>query len=606
MAIEFYQPNLFNVLNSIDLRKLHDKLKTSAIEEKEYYYALVPSILSEIYPPILLTPLIACSKEASIKDIESRIAKLDSEKIIEEYSNDVAKELINNNHVNNMDLIILPSNRINDESVISLIKHKLIKGKSVIIIPIPPYEQNPEFTISNLRSLWQKYIDAGLIDVIYPGARTSLFLLGLLYNRIINCRNSSSTDLHIYGQFSKALVDLLLNTIKEMSSRKIQLSDDVISKLEDTWSRAYSIGLGKSKYLLLIAGSTKSNRNILESFLTGSIDDINKVIENALKLVHVMRKFIPSAESGAYESDLAKGFSSLLKEGIRYYNDLKTGYDNIVNLITKSSVIDIVSELLKEYTANDKNLASLVDNVQKNIVSKVTNISSEPVKYLIAWEALQLEDEGQQNKCELGDLRDKLQEIIQLLEGLRKDIDDVINDIKEYSPDSYLIKVLRDLRNSAEDFYKSLREMQEEYIDECPNRITGLSKLEAELVQEFIYLDLIKSLIDNMNKLKEHIGDLRDYLHSLLENLRDISMLTKEAVEALNSNEPEAWVNDDLRDILNGNLQDIKGSLNDLSDDLKRLIDEANKVKSPEIEELMSRIKEKARRLREVVSSGEG
>ncbi len=656
MAIEFYQNELFNALSKLDLDTLYTELSNNKIDGKEYYYALSPLTLNDIYPPVLLMPLIGCCKEKSLNDLYEIYNKKFTINDIFNLSTKLQEEIINyanmrkllGNNVNEYKIVFVLSKFINNEEFIKQIKKLLTKDgvNGVIFIPLP-YNQDPSLMINSIRELWQKYIDVGLIDIIYPSARALLFLMGLIYNNYIGC-NVKYTDreLSMYDQFMRAVIELLKEAVNNRLPTKrneiVQAVHNVsttIKDLEEISSDGYRrVGSGKERYLLLLTGA--EHRNILEQYLetliarkSTEVTSTNGIIEDLVKKVE---DFIDELHNHGISIDdkVTSGFESFLKNGWDYYEDLRSNWDKIYNEIQSKSIFNDVFDVLSELYAvsdilNDKNdmieILKLIKNLSK-ITKKVVGVSEDSMENLITWIALQkmlskypnIPIFNDEEKC-----RDAIKELassfdkVSILGEIARNVNEVLNKVKKYGITSLgivntlgkIIKMINDVRDSISKLSN--------YIENCSNRLTDLNTVEKMWFIEFIMKGwgsgknkgLISNLLDNVSgivnsidlSLGEKIESISSSLNEIENALESLEKLTAGSNESslegifamIDYNALMQYYKEDLNQVLSnsGNITELDQNLVKLKEVINNLVGTINIMRKDDtIQRLMNNV----------------
>ena len=570
LAIEFYQNDLYNALNKLDLDALYTELLNSKIESREFYYALSPSTLSSIYPPVLLMPFIGCSRDKSLDELYKVLDGLNVNDIIS-ISDSLQREIINyasmrrilSNEtiqvMSNYKMLFVPGKYVNNDGFINEVKRLLVSNDvhGVIIVPIS-YGQDPSLIMNSLRSIWQKYEDLGLISHVFDlSARILLFLIGSLYNKYVKCDvKYEDKELSMYGQFMNVIINLLQDAInssltkRNEKSQVLMYNSNIRKLVNELSNRGSTVGSGKGEYLLLLASS--EHRDSLENYLEtiiarrekgastlGIIDDVKQKFEALGKKLQDQGHGYKDIYEDITEK-LTRDFGLFLKNGWNYYmrirdlwdrayNDLRDRVDNLTDVLGD---LYVSSPSYSNIRGKIMDIQELIEDELNKITAKVINACDEMIMNLITWRALQkypdilaISDEKMIEECRksgnaiISSLNDAL--------GILNDIIDLINKIlskteKYVNETAGLMSYLMELRDLINDIKNSLSKIRN-YVEECDERIKGLNTAEQLWFLDFIIKDLITNLVNNVSSVIKLVNSiLSNDLNEVLKRLNSI------------------------------------------------------------------------------------
>ena len=635
LAIEFYQNDLYNALNKLDLNALYAELLNSKIESREFYYALSPLTLSSIYPPVLLMPFIGCSKNKSFDELYKILNELNINDIIT-ISDSLQKEIINYASMrriisseviqvmSNYKILFVPGKYVNDNEFISEVKRLLVSNDihGVIIIPIS-YGQDPSLITNSLRSIWQKYEDLGLISYVFDlGARILLFLIGSLYNEYVRCdvKYEDNKELSMYGQFMNVIINLLQDAINSSLTKKnekfqaLMYNDNIRKLINELGNRGSIVGRGKGEYLLLLASS--EHRDSLENYLETIIARKEKGALTLGIIDDVKQKFEALGEKlqsqgykdiyGGIMENLTREFGMFLRNGWNYYMRIRDLWDHAYNDLQDKidNLTDVLGDLYVSSSSYSNirrkvvDLQELIEGKLNKITAKVINIGDEAIMNLITWRALQkhpdilaINDEKVIRECR----KSENSIILPLNEalGILNDIIDLINKIlskteKYVNESAGLISYLIELRNLINDIKDSLSKIRN-YVEECGERIKGLNTAEQLWFLDFIIKDLITNLVNNASSVIKLVNSILSIdLNEVLKRLNSIEVNLEDLKGLINVNDEQSLLKNimvmdydtlmeyyryDLRQILSNSyiIKELTSNLRDLEEAINDL-----------------------------------
>ena len=591
MSVELFaagreNESLVDALSRLDVDSIYIRLEGKAERTKEPYYALSPSAISQIYPPILLNPLIGCAKKKSLDDIYKELVNnIDIPKLVTVISREFQNELNklhkkdgNGKEVKDKEsedkkyrIILVFGTLANKEELKSEIKKLFVNEgiRGIILVPVI-YGQNLEVVIDNLRKTWEKYERLGLVKIIDNlSPRIILFLIGLVYNIINNC--DLGQDEKAYELFMDALTNLINESIDKLEKADLRIAED-LKAIGEIEKYAYTIGTKWTEYLLYLASS--NHKDLVEKYLIELMKSVNDAVDSLTKLIDIAGRL--NGRSIQSRSEITSGFGELLKNRDTFEN-LKLQIDEIFKNSGEylDYLIDVINDLsvfsnINTKTHRNKKDGSVTSELVKGlnkITETITSLSGMRAS-LISWLAIQSSKNGVnvadiENICSIKrrEILNKYQYKFAKFNEDAKMIYDLTNSLRKMAGGirTPLVESLEKLGQTMSDANEGLRRLWE-YLDECGSTPEGLTPAEKLLLLDFFF-KLVGNLFDNVfdpnsivyNQLDSMIKDLNDIL-SVIKNIElNLNKLNRNEIneEAIQVDKINQAVQDDFRNALN-------------------------------------------------------
>jgi prefoldin subunit 5 len=661
LSVEFYKPEIYDILNSLDLDQIYNDLTEIAesrssqlmSSKKQYYYALRPSVIGRVYPPIILTPIFSCSKKQQIDQLKEflrkELGKLSAQELIGISDNvllyiervlKISQDKDENQGKSvreNAIIVFVPSINIGAQLKVALLRELIgsSEGKGskrkIVLIPLP-LEESHEAIINELRKDWEHFINVGIADVLYLGDKATLFIMSLLYNMLNrDCLSKlDRNEENLVSQYATAVYKIIKDAVKDTSP--IRITDYIkpdIKKLRDLKNKAHSVvGEDNAKYLWLIESS--SDADILKDYLKVFADSL-------LNINNIINSIITKSNES-----ILSGVSLLINNLVNdhtYFKDLAESWKNIkdsINNLGDKSIIEVLNELVSVACIDAQyreNIIDLLDEIYDYIRNTI-EIDNEVLKYELIWYVLQSTD-----KCEISkymetqidnicDMIDKLKGMMHIIDSTEyeiRELEDKINEIISNSQVTELgfIKELKELSNNLENLKTILEEdickkifsmncskdvgiscdeLKEQY-DELIPYLKGLNNFEKSLFLQFEINKVIMTVIENLDQeLKRHIqevmsniGSVTGEINRIIETISSVESIDKNAADAIRKDIEEILQRSGMFDELMSELKELERDIRDLEEALntrKDTIDRLNRLKG-EIEGFKTSLKTK-------------
>jgi len=660
LSVEFYKPEIYDILNSLDLDQIYNDLTEIAesrssqlmSSKKQYYYALRPSVIGRVYPPIILTPIFSCSKKQQIDQLKEflrkELGKLRAQELIGISDNvllyiervlKISQDKDENQGKSvreNAIIVFVPSIKIGAQLKVALLR-KLIRSsegkggkRKIVLIPLP-LEESHETIINELRKDWEHFINVGIADVLYLGDKATLFIMSLLYNMLNNCLSKlDRNEENLVSQYATAVYKIIEDAVKDTSP--IRITDYIkpdIKKLRDLKNKAHSVvGEDNAKYLWLIESS--SDADILKDYLKVFADSL-------LNINNIINSIITKSNES-----ILSGVSLLINNLVNdhtYFKDLAESWKNIkdsINNLGDKSIIEVLNELVSVACIDAQyreNIIDLLDEIYDYIRNTI-EIDNEVLKYELIWYVLQSTD-----KCEISkymetqidnicDMIDKLKGMMHIIDSTEYEIRELENKINEIISNSQVtelgfIKELKELSNNLENLKTILEEdickkifsmncskdvgiscgeLKKQY-DELIPYLKGLNNFEKSLFLQFEINKVIMTVIENLDQeLKRHIqevmsniGSVTGEINRIIETISSVESIDKNAADAIRKDIEDILQRSGIFDELMSELKELERDIRDLEEALntrKDTIDRLNRLKG-EIEGFKTSLKTK-------------
>jgi len=328
LLIERLEQKLLDLSMKVDLDAVLKEARRRTVEEgiqvSEYLYALRVESLRNLFPPVLVQPLIACSKG---KDAGTLLGELRKHYDLQSYlmEDPELKEVLGK-HKLSLYAIMVPEHF---DSAVRSIRDDIIEGRGAILLLLTELTKDLELR-KKVEKEFEKF--KGLLDravfILDPPPTLAQFVAGLLYSRI-KCLQEleriSGLEAVIYRMGRNSLRELLLDTgrrywefMEIISDVRKELSSDV---LESLGRRAHAtVGEANARYLWTIAAIDYARSYLSE--LVSTLKQLFDVAENMCKSV---------SKNPDAECDLTRGFRGLLEYGVDFLNESHRGLSDILS-----------------------------------------------------------------------------------------------------------------------------------------------------------------------------------------------------------------------------------------------------------------------------------
>jgi hypothetical protein len=642
MSIEFYKPEIYDVFNSLDPNAVYSNyVAQSLIEDVEYHYALRPSVIERVYPPIILMPIIGCSRSIQVNNLANSLYQ-EFSNYNEQYILGISEKLMNHikykilkvdsssDATKNLMIVFVPSTHVDNDKLKTIILQNLLTKegvRGVILIPIP-LNEGADNVINRLRERWRHFMDAGIVHVLYLGDKATLFLISMLYNMLNRCFELDRLDRNernLVSQYAGTIyriTDEYARKVRALNvNRYIKVNDRIEEALRYLVDEDHSIGEANARYIWLIESSKNSEElwDYLKKFaeqLNSLNDDFEKIFGENSVAYKLLGKKVDSVLSNA------SLINSLLKNS-KYFDSLRTVWTDINKVIndpnnrsfkeTLKDLISIASMNIQGDKGKGIDLRTLINKVY-NKIDTIVNMDHEVLRYMLTWHTLQeIENEipeymesVMEETCnivttlnnvtnvlgrmrgKLKELRDKINRYINNGEavqvGFINNIDELMKGLENFR--NKLMKLNNDIFNGASFFNgascEDLKENLEEFIPYLQNK----GYYEKLLILEFMINKLIGSVINNINNALMGKDTEKGVFNIAMNNVDELIRKLNEIDEKINklkkySNDSKAieTIHEDIAISLreSAGFSDFSSKLEDLSKDIDYLIEVLSK-----------------------------
>ncbi len=654
VALEMYKNEAIEILDKISISSIVDNIirgkdPEALIPLDEEYFAIHPSVLIDIYPPIAVKPYIACSKgfkgdlASYMIGYVTRRGSMEQEyiNIVRQALEYMAEYFQNKELLKNVKIYFIPSmDLVREETVRRIILRDLVScdTRTIAIIPIATSASKLESLKEELARELEHYEKLGLVFIADTPPKLSMFLTGFLYS-IMNCPGqlnetlrSNKIDRYIFRQYVRSFESLIVentskwyNVIRAIRDLETELFtnnrrlDELSMKLVS--ERGRTIGSEQAKYGWLISLADEDIINLLFKYLdtlikirnllsdvlqellslkNGNVD--SELIERIEKSVFKDIRLLTQQQAKRYLEDSIE-LARLLEELINKYDMLKY----IVNVVD-----DVVRSELEYATLG--NLCSNIGDLAKDIVKSLrcitekisSRIISEPTLYILVARILsRIINEKCNSRILSFNVREKvsqLSEIEQLLREVSRSINELEGNIAKLKlKKPILIDKLVELGKDLNSLVNLLEGLRTEIGDNIIKMLDKLQPYSSILYVEFVIDYIIQKFIENIlgkrgsAELLNEINELKSLIEningSLIEIDNDVSKLTPEILLYVEKLEGEDIVEELRKDI--NNIFFTTSNLEELSSKLKEYVEQRL------IDKLIDSIKEMKREIEE-------
>jgi len=567
VAIEFQQEKLFDILTN-NLGSLITEIENLSIES-DYYYALHPLTISSIYPLLLLNPLIRCSKNEPASLLYNKL----SEKIDEIIEKDINKiyeinmKLVKSIYKEDTEEFLhsaiyplfLPADKLLKLQIIEFIKSLILNNKSIILIPIGQSDN-----LERLENIWKNYIELGLIKILIPSSRLSLFLAGALYNAAIDCTvplsSGESRILLLYTNALRQLIDENKAIVKENKNKLVLNIDNITKELEKIWSAKYQIGQAKAKYLLLLSIAEVNLAKLNDIF-----SSVSRALEYGTELCRIISQL--SIET---KCNIRRGIGELLKHGENFFKKFDSIYRSaktIPELTMASRVLFELSRLLDirdiiEFSTLESKIEEL-KGIDENLF-----LIKEPLSYIPVIEALKTADV--KVRIENSKYYNELSKLIRDLDSISNELRTFLETASKFVDHGNIgLKTLNKIYSLHIDLMQQLQNISEIAKEYCRDEEVMLSDA---LFKNFVCDAVLDQLVTNIEN--------NMILPDLYKKIVDSNSNLKEIYEKINrSSCPEEvrhFLKADLETVFGDHLPDFDKELAKIKEILDNIINELN------------------------------
>jgi len=330
LLIERLEHKLLDLSMKVDLDAVLEEARRRTVEKgirvSEYLYALRVETLRNLLPPVLVQPLIACSKG---KDADVLLRELRRYYNLQDYlRRDPELDEVLRKYNLSLYVIMVPEHF---DSAVRSIKDNIIEGGGITFLLLTELTKDLE-----LREKVKKEFE-GLLNrtvfILDPPPILALFIAGLLYS-YIKCPQEleriSGLEAVIYRMGRSSLRELLSDMGRKYLEFRGFITDVVRKELDSVFvlellrKRAHAtVGEANARYLWTIAAIDDAR-----SYLSELISALKQLFDTAENICKSISKN-PDAEC-----DLTRGFKGLLEHGVSFLNDSHRG---LLDILSKSS-----------------------------------------------------------------------------------------------------------------------------------------------------------------------------------------------------------------------------------------------------------------------------
>jgi hypothetical protein len=512
VAVEFQQEKLFEILTN-NLSSLITEVENLSIES-DYYYALHPLTISSIYPLLLLNPLIRCSKNKPVSQLYDELSKKIDDIIVKDINKieEINIKLIQIIYKKDTEEFLrdaiyplfLPAEKLLETQIIEFIKSLILNNRSIILIPIG----QSDAYLERLENIWKNYVELGLIKILIPSPRLSLFLAGALYNAIdcaVPLSSAESRTLLLYTNALRQLIDESKAFIKENKNKLLLKIDNIEKNLYEIWSKGYRIGKDNTKHLLLLSIAEVNAEQLNNIFST-----ISEVLKYGTELCRAISQLAIETKC-----NISRGIGELMKYGENFFET----FDSIYKFAKTIPELTMASHVLFE-------LSKLPDIIQFNVLeSKINELKKmsenlfsikEPLSYIPAIEVLKTA--GIKVRIENSKYYNEISKLIRDLDSISNELKALLETISKYiDHDNIGLKTLNKIYSLQIELIKRLQKVSENGKEFCKDEVVMLSdglfknficdavldRLVTNIEKNMILPDLYRKFVDSNSSLKE-------------------------------------------------------------------------------------------------------
>lgn len=573
IALEMYRENVANILNKIDIERVIEKLRNDGyileLHDDEYY-SIHPAVILDVYPPIMVRPLISCSKnvhEGALLRVVRDYVKANLGRASDELLNEILRHIQDGSldKVRNRFRIYLLVNSqmvqvIGERIIEDIMKSYSPRGEVPVSIIVPLSLSDRELATikSTATQVLEHLVKVGLVAIPDVDLKLSLFLHSIIYC-LENCRDDLVSlkphDRFIAAQYANAFAKaVLLEGLKvatEMSSTFMSEISKELESIKDKTrqllqGRGREVGSEQAKYFWIVASLPKDSEGDL---LKGSFRDLLELLEKldeasrhlAGKLQVVSQTTSLSTQS--FRDALFKEISLLTdKRAQNYYQktlELHKILDEIVSSRQSYSVFKrLVNELVEQYASDlgvcselvsgDEKLMDVIEQV-KGLISNVIKLGSEyePALYMII--ARELSDvldalcanEALKMMSKQGDVVKSVHvrfgEFEKVVAEFRSNVDGILSELRSMGiSEQYAITArLLELQESLSRFDSIIRKIAL-LLNNTSDKLRGGGFFVNKLFEEFILGKVVNTLSSN---LSTEVSEPLKYLKARLDNI---------------------------------------------------------------------------------------
>lgn len=627
ISIEFYKPEIYDVFNSLDPNAVYSNyVAQSLMEDTEYHYALRPSVIERVYPPIILMPIIGCSRNIQINNlIESLYQKFS--KYNEQYILDVSEELMNHikheilkvdsssDATKNLMIVFVPSTHVDNDKLKTIILQNLLTRegvRGVILIPIP-LKEGIDNIINRLRERWRHFIDVGIVHVPYLGDKATLFLISMFYNMLNECSKLDRNERNLVSQYASTIyriTDEYARKVKTLNVNEyIKVNDIIKEVLSYLVEEDHSIGEANARYIWLIEPS--KNSEVLWDYLkefAGQLNALNEDFEKIFSENGISYKLLGKKVDSILSN--ASLINSLMRNS-KYFESLHTAWTNINNIINDPNnrpfkealkdLISIASMNIQSNKGKSIDLRNLINKVY-NKIDTIVNMDHEALRYMLTWYTLQeIENEIPEYMEsvveETCNIVTTLNNVTNVLGRMRGKLEELRNEISKYINDSEAVQV--GFINNVDELMKGLEKLRSKLMELNNGIFNGASCEELRknleivpylqntgyyeklLILEFMINKLIGGVITNINDVltgeDTEEGMFNVVMNSVNELMRKLNEINEKIISSELNNDPGA-INAIREDIItslkeSAGFSDFLSRLENLNKDIDYLIE---------------------------------
>jgi len=618
-----YAYDLFPLIGREISRIRVETLVVRPIQEKdELYIAIRPSHILNIYPPLVLQPLIGFAKAVTSEELYSRLAWFNWDDI-RKVSEHILFEVLDfrrwiQGREEEIPLLLIVSSKMDLHRLEELLFECIRREERPILMMLTGnYDENQKLdrTLKSNYSLFFSTVTSTLL----LSERESLYALSLLYNILKgkNFEELSPVEKRTFYWYNNILRSLIAEAcyrlLRKYSSRTHEYSTTLkkTSELADTLrkGRGRQVGSGQAIVFYLNAAFPENIRVLIDT-----LQQFSSIREQLRRLLRALR--LAGADIGDFETiedELFKDISLLTKHpAISFLKHIEELYSKAENEVGIDQ-LDCIAKLLSRDMSNRMDIESFYHFIA-NSHSKISWLIGDlpEVSYALLSGALNKLDKIHEITVKFYSPAIKyrlydLESLTYTLADLRKRLEEVINALSDrYDIDISKNKCIQDLMDNLKKLIDKINKLLNYY-----NKIEGLKTEEILTNDLSIQASLLRITLFDGLKFKSRRMVSEGILSTFISNIKnlDLSWLNNSVNEILgelrvigeelsrdmpNKKELLNAIKDDLRGVATNTLSALCTRITSISENVKRI--------SKLYEEYEDRIEELRRMAEEYIS----
>lgn len=615
IAFEMYRSDVAEVLDKIDLYDVIVKLSGTVYmgELEEEYYAVNPRVLVEVYTPIAVKPLVACSKTVSRQTLSRKVKEYleETNGLLRE---DTIVSLLESLSVSIKDILKEHGRYIHvvfeqdAERWIDHVKTSVIKtlyqaeiqrrevkrttraDKSEIpvhIVLLLSEQEHSEKWRNLVVSGLKPFVEIGLVDIADTTPRLSLFIKGLLYYRSI-CPDESLSphDKFIMTQYAGAIAKLIGESIARAISKRNEVAgslwvlqnNEKVKRLMSGYG--HEIGGGQAKYVYIVASSpNEEGYNHVKDSLMNVMMSLEAIKRSINAYVEELEKIAKTKETSRLVQTLFAEIKLLSEKGAREFYGYAIELAKIVNDYAER---DEHVKSLREFTGYllgstlvDKQVCielleggSILDKLKEVLqlygqMGLVHDMDRDPVLPIIAGPLVlkrldilckdHRSDMILRVNSSIQDITNQLNRLKNTYESLTRELNQLTRLTKQFNVKAE-VERLHDLITVLNDFINKMEALVD-YVKKNSNELWKYDFAVSKLFKETVLSMVVERLAQNSRALESSVGDI-------LQLIKDVNTSLNEIVEKY---EDLAKRREELKSIIGRDVISV------LAEDLRRI-----------------------------------